>query len=400
MSTTASPSSELRSLPVAVDAMGADLGPGVVVEGVVVAARDLGIRSVIVGREDEIRQCLRKFDFEGDARISVRHAPDVITMDDSPSAAIRGKPNSSIRVAFELVKNSEASSVVSPGNTGAMMAAGLYVSGTLPGIARPAIASLIPKTGDKQPTVLLDSGANVDCNASQLVQFALMGNCYAHSVLSCKSPRVGLLSNGSEKTKGNDITRSAAVMLSELLDINFIGYVEGRDLPRDVADVVVCDGFVGNVALKAMEGSVELVFDSIKHYVEDSLRGKLGMWLAKPIFKSLFRDKLDPSAYGGAPLLGLNDIGIVCHGSSNARAITNGIRVAKKFVDEELVLKMGRALNGIDLKSPGGYEEGLWDRMGRRFESGKKKRALDRAQESVVADQKSETGKSETGKGE
>lgn len=193
--------------------------------------------------------------------------------------------------------------MVSPGNTGAMMAAGLYVSGTLPGIARPAIASLIPKSGNGQPTVLLDSGANVDCNANQLVQFALMGNCYALSVLNCTSPRIGILSNGSEKSKGNDITRSASLMLSEIKELNFIGYIEGRDLPRDVADVVVCDGFVGNVLLKAMEGSIELVFDSIKHYVEKSFRGKVGMWLAKPIFKALFKQKLDPSAYGGAPLL-------------------------------------------------------------------------------------------------
>jgi len=362
----------ISELPVAVDAMGADFGPTVVVEGAVAAARDLGISSVIVGKEDEINACLAKLGAESEQRITIRHAPEVITMEDSPSAAIRGKPQSSIRVAFDLVKNSEASSVVSPGNTGAMMAAGLYVSGTLPGIARPAIASLIPKAGDAEPTVLLDSGANVDCNANQLVQFALMGNCYALSVLSHQSPRVGLLSNGSEKSKGNDITRSAAVMLSELSELNFVGYVEGRDLARDVVDVVVCDGFVGNVLLKAMEGSVELVFDSIKHYIEKSARGKLGMWLAKPVFKALFKHKLDPSAYGGAPLLGLNDVGIVCHGSSTSRAITNAIRVAKKFADEGLVQKMGRALDGVELKVAGNYEEGIWNRVGKRFDNARK----------------------------
>jgi glycerol-3-phosphate acyltransferase PlsX len=339
----------VKELPIAVDAMGADFGPSVVVEGAVQAARTYGISSVIIGREDEINALLTKLGAQNDPLISVAHAPDVITMDDSPSAAIRRKPNSSIRVAYELVKEGKASSVVSPGNTGAMMAAGLYVSGTLPGIARPAIASLIPKSNDLKPTVLLDSGANVDCNAGQLVQFALMGSCYARSVLGCDAPRVGLISNGSEKSKGNDITRSALMKLSDQKDINFIGYVEGKDLPKDVVDVVVCDGFVGNVLLKGMEGCVELVFKSLKFYVAKSWRAKIGMMIAKPVFKKLFLEKFDPSAYGGAPLLGLNHIGIVCHGSSNARAIMNAIRVAKQSVDNDLVVKMNKALNGIEL---------------------------------------------------
>jgi glycerol-3-phosphate acyltransferase PlsX len=277
-----------------------------------------------------------------------------------------------MRVAFELVKSKEASSVISPGNTGAMMAAGLSVFGTLPGIARPAIASLIPKVGDLTPTVLIDSGANTDCHAYQLVQFALMGNYYARSVLGCEQPRVALLSNGTEISKGTDIIRSAALTLSELGSLNFIGYVEGRDIPRDVADVVVCDGFIGNVLLKAMEGTAELVIDSIKHYVVRTLRGKIGMWLAKPALKSLFHDKLDPSAYGGAPLLGLNDIAIVCHGSSNSRAIMNGIRAANKFVSESLVLKMSGALSALDVKMPGQFQDGIWDRMGQRFDKKKK----------------------------
>ncbi len=367
------------SKPVAVDAMGADFGPPVVVEGAISAARDLGISSVIVGAEDQIKQLLGKFGAASESRISIHHAPEVITMDDSPSSAIRGKPRASIRVAFELVKSGEASAVVSPGNTGAMMAAGIYVAGTLPGIARPAIASLIPKSRDYQPTVLLDSGANVDCHADQLVQFALMGNCYAHSVLSCASPRIGILSNGSEPSKGNDITRSAALMLSEVEEINFIGYVEGRDLAKNVADVVVCDGFVGNVLLKGMEGSVELVVDSIKHYVEKSVRGKIGMWLAKPIFKSLFREKLDPSAYGGAPLLGLNSVAIVCHGSSSARAIMNGIRVAKKFVDDNFISEMEASLNRLDLQFGSEYQDGVWNRMGQKFEKQRKPKAKEKA---------------------
>lgn len=357
-------------LPIAVDAMGGDLGPGAVVEGVVQAARELGIASILVGRQDEIRAELMKLG-GNNLPITVKHSSDVITMDDSPSAAIRGKADYSIRAAFELVKSGEASAIVSPGNTGAMMAAGIFVSGTMPGIARPAIASLIPNVGDKAPTVLLDAGANVDCHAQQLVQFALMGACYAASVLNLESPRVALLANGTEPSKGTDIIRSAAMTLRDLPSLNYIGFVEGRDVCKGKADVVVCDGFVGNILLKGMEGCVELVFDSIKHQIESSTQAKLGMWLAKPMFKELFQDKLDPGAYGGAPLLGLNHIAIVCHGSSNSRAIKNAVRVASQFVREDLISGLNQALSTVDLKIPG-YQDGIWGRMGQRFEKKQK----------------------------
>jgi glycerol-3-phosphate acyltransferase PlsX len=271
-------------------------------------------------------------------------------MDESPGLAIRGKPDSSIRVAFELVAAGKASAVVSPGNTGAIMAAGVFVGGTLPGIARPAIASLIPKGVGATPTVLLDAGANTGCQAFQLVQFALMGSQYAKSALGVQTPRVALLSNGTEISKGNDIIRSAAMMLSELEGINFTGYVEGRDIARDVVDVVVCDGFVGNIVLKAMEGSVKLVTDSMKVAAENSIRAKFGLWLAKPVLRSIFKDKLDPSAYGGAPLLGLGHIAIKCHGSSSGRAVMNGIRVAQKFVDEGVLKQLHTSLSALDSK--------------------------------------------------
>jgi len=362
----------IESKPVAVDAMGGDHGPRVVVEGAVAAARQLGISSIIVGDESAIWQALKECNASEEPLLQVRHASEVVTMEDSPSLAIRGKTDSSVRVAFELVKSGEASGIISPGNTGALVAAGLYVSGTISGIARPAIASLIPKLGDGQPTILVDSGANIDSHAYQLVQFALMGNYYASSAFSsCTHPRIALLSNGTESSKGTDMIRSAAHTLSEIPDLNFIGYVEGRDIPRDVADVVVCDGFLGNIVLKTMEGTAELVLDSIRQYVEKSAKAKLGIWLAKPMFKALFRDKLDPSSYGGAPLLGLNDVAIVAHGSSNSRAIMNGIRVAKKFADEALVQKIEAALDSLDSRMPGAYDNGLWNRMGQKFEKGK-----------------------------
>lgn len=366
-------STSAGSLPVAVDVMGGDHGPRVAVQGAVLAAKELGISSILVGRETEIRPALKEFGAESDSRVAVHQASEVISMDDSPSVAIRGKPDCSMRVAFELVTEGKASAVVSPGNTGAMMAAGLFVFGTIHDIARPAIASLIPRVGDIPPTILLDSGANVDCHAYQLVQFALMGSCYAQSTINVARPRVALLSNGTESSKGTDIIRSTALTLSEQRNINFVGYVEGRDIPRDIADVVVCDGFVGNIVLKAMEGSVELVFDSMRHYVERSIRGKIGLWLAKPVFKQLFREKLDPSAHGGAPFLGLNHIAIVCHGSSTSRAIMNGIRVAKKYVDENLVAKMSNALSTLEAQTPGVYEDGLWNRVGQKFAKKPKK---------------------------
>ncbi len=364
-----------HSLPVAVDAMGGDFGPGVVIEGAVQAWKELGIPCVIVGSESEIRAKLAGLGANHEAGVTVHPASEVINMEDSPSAAIRGKPDSSIRVAFEIVREGKASAVVSPGNTGAVMAAGLYISGTLPGIARPAIATLIPRVGEARPTILLDSGANTDCHAHQLVQFALMGRFYAKASSLYENPRVALLSNGTESSKGNDITRAAFLTLSEMNDINFVGYVEGRSIAKDTADVVVCDGFLGNITLKAMEGTAELVFESIKYYTSlSSKRAQLGMFLATPMFKQLFREKLDPAAHGGAPLLGLRDVAVICHGSSNQRAIMNAVRVAKRSVDGKLVDKIGGALSQLDSRGPEGIDDGVWDRIGKRFEKQKGKK--------------------------
>jgi len=358
--------------------MGGDHGCGVVVEGAVAALREFGISSILVGDEAEITPHLHRLGLTGSSAITVRHAPDVITMDDSPGKALRAKPQASIRVALELVSSGEACAVVSPGNTGAVMAASVFVSGLLPGIARPAIASLIPRVGDLPPTVLLDSGANIDCRADQLVQFALMGSCYAASLTSPRVPRVALLSNGSEPSKGNDITRAAALSLSRIPDLSFVGYVEGRDIPRDAADVVVCDGFVGNIVLKCMEGSVELVFDLIRRCAEMSLRGKIGLALARPVLKRLFRERLDPSAYGGAPLLGLNHVVIICHGSARERAIMNGVRVARRFVEQGLGDQLRAALGRVESEAGGPWEDGMWDRLGDRFEKRPRLRAAGR----------------------
>ncbi len=355
-------------LPVAVDAMGADFGPQVIVQGVVEAVRREGISCILVGRQEQLRACLRALDLQESEQIQIEHADEEVSMHDSPAAAIRSKSKSSIRVAFELVKQGRASGVVSAGNTGAMMAAGLFVVGVLPGIVRPAIASLLPREGTNIPSILLDSGANVDCNAKQILQFALMGDQYARRVIHCDTPRIALLSNGAESSKGNDVTRSAASMLSEMSDLNFVGYVEGRDISKNVADVIVCDGFVGNVLLKTMEGSVELVINAIKGCADTSWLAKLGLWLAKPSFRRLFEEKFDPSSYGGAPLLGLRKTAIVCHGSSNAKAIYNAIRVAQTFEAESLIEKVEGALGPLNIDGLGDYEDGMWNRVGQKLE--------------------------------
>lgn len=366
----------LDLLPVAVEVMGGDLGLGVAVEGAVLAAKNLGITSVLVGVETDIKSKLRALGAESDPRLTVSHAGSVITMDESPGIAVRRKSDSSIRVAFELVKEGKACAVVSAGNTGAVMAAGMFVAGSLPGIVRPAIASLIPKASDAPPTVLLDCGANVECHAHQLVQFALMGSYYASSIIGIDNPRVALLSNGSEASKGTDITRSASQILSQLSSINFVGYVEGRDMGGNTVDVVVCDGFVGNVLLKAMEGTVELVVDAIRHHVDKSPRGKVGMWLAKPLLRAVFKEKLDPSAYGGAPLLGLKTVAVVCHGASTARGIMNGIRVTHKFAQDGMVARIGASLSAYESGVSTGYEDGMWGRVGQSFDKVKGKKSV------------------------
>lgn len=356
------------NLPVALDVMGGDHGPSVIVAGAVQAYRELGIPSVLVGKEDEIRSALASLKAEDEEGLSIQHASEVIRMEDTPSSAIRGKKDASVRVAFELVKDGRASCVVSPGNTGAVMAAGVFVSGVMPGIVRPAIATLIPRVRQRTATVLLDSGANLDCDAHQLVQFALMGKCYANIALSLPNPRIAILANGTEASKGNDITRAAAATLSHLKNVNFAGYIEGRDIARNDVDVVICDGFIGNIVLKTMEGTAYLVLDSIKYSVEHDLIAKAGLWLARPAIKSLFRNKLDPSSMGGAPFLGLNSIAIICHGSSDSRAIRNAMKVASTFVKEDFIGELDSSLSSIEDVWPDSYEGGIFEKMGRRLE--------------------------------
>ncbi len=316
-------------LTIAVDAMGGDHAPKSEVEGAVRAARDLNVKVILVGRQDVLRRELDLHNGHGELPIEIVHAPEVITMEDSAARAVRSKPNSSIRVASRLVKDGRAQGLVSAGNTGAVLATAKIVQGVVPGVDRPGLAGIFP-TMKGAPVVVIDVGANVDCSPRQLAQFAVMAEIYSRMIVRTRpNPRVGILSIGEEDHKGNELTRAAAGLLKHL-DVNFIGNVEGRDIFAGEVDVIVCDGFVGNVALKVSEGLVDMVRQLLRDSLGETIRGKLGYVLAKNAFTQ-FRKRLDYSEYGGAPLLGVRGVCIICHGRSNANAIKNAIRVAKEF---------------------------------------------------------------------
>jgi glycerol-3-phosphate acyltransferase PlsX len=313
-------------LKIAVDAMGGDYGPAVVVEGAVAAVRDHGAAVVLVGDKAAIERELSRCG-AGELSIEVRHASQVVGMGEAPSQAIRRKRDSSLRVAADLVRDGEAAAMVSAGNTGAALAIGMFVVGLLPGVDRPAIAAVLPNL--KRFTVLLDAGANVDPKPKHLLQFAVMGHVYARDILGYANPRVGLLSVGEEEGKGNELTKEA---YDELKDssLNFIGNVEGRDIYNGSCDVVVTDGFTGNVALKISESLAEMLSAMIKEELTRDVRSRLGAALALPAFER-FKRRIDYTEMGGAPLLGINGAAIICHGASPVKAITNAVRVAREW---------------------------------------------------------------------
>jgi glycerol-3-phosphate acyltransferase PlsX len=317
----------MPEVKIAVDAMGSDEAPAVEVEGAVQAAAEYGISIVLVGQDDRVRALLQKKD-AANLPIEVVHASEFITMDESAATAARKKKDSSIRVAARLMRDNGIAGVVSAGNTGAVMATVKMVVGTLPVVDRPALSTVLP-TQKGKPTILLDVGANVDCKPHHLEQFAIMGDIYSRAIFGIRRPRVGLLSIGEEDSKGNELTKEAFKSLKHA-PINFIGNVEGRDIFKGEVDVIVCDGFTGNVALKLSEGLIETFSAMLRQELEKTLAAKVGYIFSERAFRA-FRRRLDYSEYGGAPLLGINGITIVCHGRSNANAIKNAIRVANDF---------------------------------------------------------------------
>ncbi len=334
-------------LTIALDAMGGDHAPKAEVEGAVRAAGTLGVKVLLVGQQDVVRRELEQYDGYRDLPIEIVHASERVTMEDSAAKAVQTKRDSSMRVASRLVRDGCAQGFVSAGNTGAVMATAKIVQGVVPGVKRPALMGIFPTVAGN-PVVLVDVGANVDCKPEMLAQFAVMGDIYSRNILRRTNPRVGILSIGEEEHKGNELTRAAFPLLKDL-HINFIGNVEGGDIYGGTVDVIVCDGFIGNVALKVSEGLVDMFKKLLRESLEATISGKIGYALSKNALNS-FRKRLDYSEYGGAPLLGVRGGCIICHGRSNANAIKNAIRVAAEFsggkvnqqIEEEL-LRIGKA---------------------------------------------------------
>ncbi len=310
-------------MKIAVDAMGGDYAPSRVVEGSILAARNFGHQIILVGDEARIKEEVDQHHTTGLA-IAIHHASEVVRMDESPVEALRKKKDSSIRVAVNLVKQGTADACISAGNTGAVMATSQFVLRTIPGVDRPAIATVLPNL--KGISLLLDVGANVDCKAAHLIQFGIMGELYARHVLGKEKPTVGLLNIGSEEVKGNELTREVLKTLKSL-PINFIGNIEGRDVYNGNVDVIVCDGFVGNIALKISEGVADTMGQVLRQEIESSGWRKIGYTILRPVFDR-FKKRFDYSEYGGAPLLGVNGNVFISHGGSSVKALMNGIRVA------------------------------------------------------------------------
>ncbi len=312
-------------MKIAVDAMGGDHAPGVVIDGAILAAKEHGVEIVLVGDQAVISTELEKKNVNN-LTISIKHAPQIVSMSDTPSIVLRKKKDSSVRVAFDMVKNNEADGVISAGNSGATMVAGISVFKRLDGVERPAIAALLPNVNGY--CLLLDAGANVDCRVRALAQFGFMGYAYSKYALGVKSPRVALLSNGSEESKGTDLTRGTNEILKKS-NINYIGYAEGRDVYNGSCDVMVCDGFVGNVVLKVSEGLAEACVGMVKEEVKKTGVAMLGALLMKKALKK-FKRRIDYAETGGAPLLGVDGVGVIAHGGSSAKAIMNAILVAER----------------------------------------------------------------------
>lgn len=319
---------------IAVDAMGGDYAPEEIVKGVLRAAQACPeVQLKLVGQKERIQPFLPN---SLPKNLSLVEASEVVEMDEHPANAVRKKKDSSIVVATRLVKQGEADAVVSAGSTGAQMAASLLGLGRIKGIERPAIATVLPTPDGGK--LILDVGANLDASPEQLSQYGLMGSIYAEKILGIPNPRVGLLNIGSEEGKGNDLTQKAYELLKKA-PINFLGNVEGRDVPYGRADVVVCEGFVGNVLLKTAEGLAGVLFEQIKEKITSTTIRKLGALAVKPGLKEIAQ-MMDYAEYGGAPLLGVNGISIICHGSSKNKAIFNAIRVARECVQVQLIAQI------------------------------------------------------------
>ncbi len=325
-------------IAVAVDAMGGDFGPSVVVPGAIEAARQKNAKIFLVGLKDEIEKVISTCDTKN-VDYEIVHASEVVEMDEKPSDILRKKKDSSIQVACRLLKDGKAQGVFSAGHSGATVACGMFILGRIPGVERPALATLLPT--EKKPMLLLDVGANVDCKPVNLFQFALMGSAFMQSVMDCENPKLGLLSIGEEEGKGNTLVKESFDLLKMADKLNFLGNIEGRDIFTGDVDVAVCDGFVGNIALKLSEGlALSLTKILKRELLNNGLVVKLGAMMSKTGFKN-FKKTINYAEYGGAPLLGLRGICLIGHGSSSSLAVESGVKMAftsiEKGTNEKLI---------------------------------------------------------------
>jgi glycerol-3-phosphate acyltransferase PlsX len=318
--------------------MGGDDAPGSIVDGALVAARHLQVGLILVGDAAAIERELSRHPGAGGLDLRVVHTPEAIGMEEAATAALRRKPRASIRVAAETVRNGDAAAMFSAGHSGASVMAALGAFGRLAGVDRPALATIIPTR--RHPAVLLDSGATVECRPQHLVQFAVMGSAYAHLALGCSAPRVGLLSVGEEESKGNELTREAHQLLKSAA-VNFVGNVEGRHVYAGDVDVIVCDGFTGNVTLKISEGLVDAVETLLHDELSATFGTRVGYLLSRQAFRR-FRKRVDAAEYGGAPLVGVNGLCVIGHGRSSPKAVRNAVAMAARFVSQGLVDKLSR----------------------------------------------------------
>ena len=324
--------------------MGSDRAPKPEIEGAILAARQLGIRVLLVGQEEVVRAELDRHRGADRLPIEIVHASEVITMEDKAVQAVRAKRDSSMRVGVRLVREGKAAGFVTAGNTGAAMATAKMVLGAIPGVDRPALAAVFP-TALGTGAMLLDVGANVDCKPNNLEEFAVMGEIYFRAIFGTAKPTVGLLSIGEEESKGNELTRESFQLLKQL-PLNFVGNVEGRDIYNGEVDVIVADGFVGNVALKTSEGVANLVRATLKETLKATITRQVGALLSRSAFAE-FKKRLDHTEYGGAPLLGVKGVCIITHGSSNANAIKNALRVAGEFAASGVNERIEKGLAAI-----------------------------------------------------
>jgi glycerol-3-phosphate acyltransferase PlsX len=323
---------------IAVDAMGGDHGPRRVVDGALAAARHFDIGILLVGPSAQLASEVARHPDVDSSRVKLLEAEDVIAMEESPVAALRRKPRASIKVAADAVARGDASALFSAGHTGATVVAAYGAFGTLPGVDRPALAATIPTRG--RPAILLDVGASAECRPQHLLQFAVMGSVYARVAFDIAAPRVGLLSTGEEETKGNELTREAHRLLKGS-SLAFIGNVEARDVYAGGADVIVCDGFTGNVALKISEGLVDVVEELLSEELSSTITMRVGSLLTRRALRR-FRRRVDYSEYGGAPLLGVTGVTVVGHGRSSARAVRNAVAMAYRFAAHQFIKRVER----------------------------------------------------------